>query len=268
MLFVALDSYCHSVEKSCTEISSFAFHLKINKCINKWINRININFVMFVWMAPLTTVSSHSIWEKTVTYVLKYYQSTWEWTWWIMHTDVMKYGREASSVIKLRAQFEHICPDSWDLEMHNRLVNAASQTQKHQQHFICALIILTRVVSGAFILYIDTICFKAHIGIITTIRCVENLMCMLMIIRWESYHTVSAHVAWSYEDIYDKAASARYLLHIVFEWIQYLTVCSQKKKNIGRFRARHSLALLYKGIVRKYVSRNTSSPRQYVESYM
>lgn len=186
---------------------------------------------MFVWMAPLTTVSSHSIWEKTVTYVLKYYQSTWEWTWWIMHTDVMKYGREASSVIKLRAQFEHICPDSWDLEMHNRLVNAASQTQKHQQHFICALIILTRVVSGAFILYIDTICFKAHIGIITTIRCVENLMCMLMIIRWESYHTVSAHVAWSYEDIYDKAASARYLLHIMFECIQYLTVCSQKKKN-------------------------------------
>lgn len=32
---------------------------------------------MFVWMAPLTTVSSHSIWEKTETYELKYYPSTW-----------------------------------------------------------------------------------------------------------------------------------------------------------------------------------------------
>lgn len=100
---------------------------------------------MFVWMAPLTTVSSHSIWEKTVTYELKYYQSTWEWTWWIMrqHTDVIKYGREATSVIKLHAQFEHICPDSWEIEMHNRLVNAAPRTQKHQQHVICGLISLT-----------------------------------------------------------------------------------------------------------------------------
>ncbi len=35
MLFVALDSYGHSVEKSCTEINFFAFHLKINQCINK-----------------------------------------------------------------------------------------------------------------------------------------------------------------------------------------------------------------------------------------
>ncbi len=36
-----------------------------------------LHFVMFVWMAALTTVSSHSIWEKTETYELKYYQSTW-----------------------------------------------------------------------------------------------------------------------------------------------------------------------------------------------
>lgn len=37
--------------------------------------------------------------------------STWQWTWWIIrqHTDVMKYGRDSTSVIKLvRSVWAHL----------------------------------------------------------------------------------------------------------------------------------------------------------------
>lgn len=104
--------------------------------------------------------------------------------------------------------------------MHNRLVTAVPRTQKHQQHVICGLISLTCVVSGAFILQLDTICFKAHIGIITAVRRVGKLMCMLMFIRWECYHICSCRQL-DLIRIYmpGQQTCAQYLFLIVFECI-------------------------------------------------
>ncbi len=147
LLFVALDSYGHSVEKSCTEMPSFAFQLK---CVFFFF------FFFFLCLCEwLLWPQCHpTLYERKRRLMIWSIIRVHEWTWWIMrqHTDVIKYGREAASVIKLHAQFEHICPDSWETEMHNRLVNAAPWTRKHQQHVICGLISRTHVVSGALIL--------------------------------------------------------------------------------------------------------------------
>lgn len=108
--------------------------------------------------------------------------------WWgiILQTNVMKWSALAVSVIKLHTAFEHICPDSWEMERHEHM----NLNSVWWSSCIWCWVIMFFLWFDGFFVTADSVL------LISAVRRLWELMRMLMFIRWDLHHICwfSAHV--------------------------------------------------------------------------
>lgn len=108
--------------------------------------------------------------------------------WWgiILQTNVMKWSALAVSVIKLHTAFEHICPDSWEMERHEHM----NLNSVWWSSCIWCWVIMFFLRFDGFFVTADSVL------LISAVRRLWELMRMLMFIRWDLHHICwfSAHV--------------------------------------------------------------------------